>query len=41
VNKTNGTSAATNSTWWELYVDPLQPAFGQCNGTIVFQAESA
>lgn len=32
-------SLKTNTTYWQLYVPPNP--FGQCNGTVVFQAESA
>ena len=28
-----------NTTWWRLYVPPNP--FGECNGTVVFQAESS
>lgn len=40
INKTVDGSPAVNSTWWELYIDPLQAAAGGCNGTLVFQAEA-
>jgi hypothetical protein len=38
INKTTDANSSLNSTYWELYADPAQVAFGQCNGTIVFQA---
>ncbi|HIH23496.1 TPA: hypothetical protein HA251_00525 [Candidatus Woesearchaeota archaeon] len=41
VNKTSNGSFSTNTTYWQLYVDPTQQAFGRCNGTIVFQAQAA
>lgn len=34
-------SGIQNTTWWQLFLDPNQNAFGTCNGTIVFQAESS
>lgn len=34
-------AASFNTTYWELYVDPNQVAAGECNGTIIFQAEVA
>jgi len=37
--QTNDSVQVTNTTYWRLYVPPNP--FGQCNGTIVFQAESA
>ncbi|RME53532.1 hypothetical protein D6783_01795 [Candidatus Woesearchaeota archaeon] len=37
--QTNDTQAVINSTYWRLYVPPNP--FGQCNGTVVFQAEEA
>ena len=40
INKTSNTSFSQNATYWELYVDPAQSAYGKCNGTIVFQAET-
>jgi hypothetical protein len=36
--QTNDTQQVINSTYWRLYVPPNP--FGQCNGTIVFQAET-
>ena len=41
INKTANGSLSTNTTWWELYLPIDQVAFGECNGTIVFQAEVA
>jgi hypothetical protein len=37
VTKQNDTTLRTNTTYWQLYVPPNP--FGQCNGTVVFQAE--
>jgi hypothetical protein len=39
VPKANDSTVALNTTYWELYVDPAQEASGQCNGTLIFQAE--
>ena len=36
--QTNDTQQVINGTYWRLYVPPNP--FGQCNGTIVFQAET-
>jgi hypothetical protein len=41
VAKTTNASSSFNTTYWELYIDPAQIAFGQCNGTIIFQAEAS
>ncbi len=41
VNKTIDATYSLNETYWQFYADPAQPAFGQCNGTIVFRAEPA
>ena len=35
--QTNASENSLNSTYWILYVPPNP--FGQCNGTVVFQAE--
>jgi len=40
INKTTNASYSYNTTYWELYIDPVQVAFGRCNGTVVFQAET-
>ncbi len=37
--QTNDSQQVINSTYWRLYVPPNP--FGQCNGTIVFQAQSS
>jgi len=37
--QTNDAVAEYNTTYWKLYVPPNP--FGECNGTIVFQAETA
>jgi hypothetical protein len=34
-------AGSKNETYWQLYVDPFQPAYGICNGTIIFQAEAS
>jgi len=39
INKTTVPTVSLNTTWWELYINPNQVASGQCNGTIIFQAE--
>jgi len=39
IAKQNDTNLKINTTYWQLYVPPNP--FGQCNGTIVFQAEYA
>ncbi len=39
LQQTNDAVPVVNSTYWRLYVPPNP--FGQCNGTIVFQAESS
>lgn len=41
INKTVNAAYSINSTYWQFYANPAQPAFGQCNGTIVFRAEPA
>jgi hypothetical protein len=41
INKTGNSSYSSNNTYWELYVDPVQIAFGRCNGSIIFQASAA
>lgn len=41
VPKPQNDSAVTNTTYWQLYLNPGQNVFGLCNGTIVFQAETA
>lgn len=37
--QTNDSQQVINNTYWRLYVPPNP--FGQCNGTVVFQAETA
>ncbi len=41
VPKAVNATATLNSTYWQLYLNPTQNAFGICNGTIVFQANNA
>lgn len=40
VPKAMNATPSLNVTYWELYLDPTQLAQGECNGTVVFQAES-
>ena len=40
VPKTQDNAGRYNETYWQLFLDPAQNAFGECNGTIVFQAEA-
>ena len=40
VPKPQNASGTLNTTYWQLYLDLGQNAFGLCNGTVVFQAES-
>ncbi len=39
LQQTNDSQQVVNSTYWKLYVPPNP--FGQCNGTVVFQAEAS
>jgi hypothetical protein len=41
INKTSNESVSLNTTYWEFYADPLQTAFGNCTGFLVFQADAA
>ncbi len=41
IPKATNDSGSLNATYWQLFLDPAQPVFGVCNGTIVFQAESS
>jgi hypothetical protein len=41
INKTTNANVSLNSTYWELYAEPTQVAFGMCNGTIIFQASAS
>jgi hypothetical protein len=40
VNRSVNATQVTNVTYWEVYADPAQPAFGNCTGTVIFQAEA-
>jgi len=39
VPKATNNNGSLNDTYWQLYLDPLENAFGVCNGTVIFQAE--
>ncbi|MBU2431938.1 MAG: hypothetical protein KKH99_14690, partial [Proteobacteria bacterium] len=38
--KANEAEVKSNSTYWQFMVPPHEQAFGQCNGSVVFMAES-
>jgi hypothetical protein len=41
INRSVNASQVTNTTYWEIYIDPSQVAFGNCTGTVIFQAEAS
>lgn len=41
ISKPVNDSGTLNTTYWQLYLDLAQNAYGLCNGTIVFQAENS
>jgi hypothetical protein len=38
--KTNASQVRVNSTYWQFMVPPQAQSFGQCNGSVVFMAQS-
>ncbi|MBN1793072.1 hypothetical protein JW826_05300 [Candidatus Woesearchaeota archaeon] len=41
IQQQDDSTPVMNATYWRLYIDPISNPFGQCNGTVIFSAESA